>query len=146
MKLEDIASRFRKPCIMDIKVWSLTPHTLSRYTPHHTLHFQHHTYLTLLHLTPYGTLCTVYTLQWTVHVCLCKYTHPYRLYTHTLTLSHPFTPSQIGKRVWDDFAERDKIEREMKKFPAQEIIGFRIIGMRVGHTHQALGLVLDTDT
>lgn len=56
MKLEDIASRFRKPCIMDVKV---------------------------------------------------------------------------GKRVWDDFAERDKIERELKKFPAQETIGFRIIGMRV---------------
>ena len=58
---------------------------------------------------------------------------PDRLCTHTLS------PSQVGKRVWDDFAERDKIEREMKKFPAQKIIGFRIIGMRVGHAHQVLG-------
>ena len=41
---------------------------------------------------------------------------------------------KIGKRVWDDFAEQDKIERERKKFPAQEIIGWRIIGMRVGKT------------
>ena len=33
--------------------------------------------------------------------------------------------------MWDDFAERDKIERERKKYPPQEILGFRIIGMRV---------------
>ena len=33
--------------------------------------------------------------------------------------------------MWDDFAERDKIEREKKKYPPQEILGFRIIGMRV---------------
>ena len=38
---------------------------------------------------------------------------------------------KIGRRVWDDFAEQDKIDREKKKYPAQEIIGFRIIGMRV---------------
>ena len=56
IKLEDVASRFRKPCILDVKV---------------------------------------------------------------------------GRRVWDDFAERDKIEREKKKCPPQEILGFRIIGMRV---------------
>ena len=41
---------------------------------------------------------------------------------------------KIGRRVWDDFAEKDKIEREKKKYPPQEIIGFRIIGMRVGGT------------
>ena len=56
IKLEDIVSRFRKPCIMDVKV---------------------------------------------------------------------------GRRVWDDFAEQDKIDREKRKYPPQEIIGFRIIGMRV---------------
>ena len=38
---------------------------------------------------------------------------------------------KVGRRVWDDFAERDKIERERKKYPPQEILGFRIIGMRV---------------
>ena len=38
---------------------------------------------------------------------------------------------KIGKRVWDDYAEQDKIERERKKYPDQEVIGFRIIGMRV---------------
>ena len=38
---------------------------------------------------------------------------------------------KVGRRVWDDFAERDKIERERKKYPLQEILGFRIIGMRV---------------
>jgi len=38
---------------------------------------------------------------------------------------------KLGRRVWDDFAEQDKIDRERKKYPAQEIIGFRIIGMRV---------------
>ncbi len=38
---------------------------------------------------------------------------------------------KVGRRVWDDFAEQDKIEREKKKYPPQEIIGFRIIGMRV---------------
>ena len=38
---------------------------------------------------------------------------------------------KLGRRVWDDFAEQDKIDREKKKYPAQEIIGFRIIGMRV---------------
>ena len=37
----------------------------------------------------------------------------------------------MGKRVWDDFAEKDKIDRERKKYPAQETLGFRIIGMRV---------------
>lgn len=41
---------------------------------------------------------------------------------------------KIGRRVWDDFAEKDKIEREKKKYPPQEIIGFRIIGMRVYRT------------
>ena len=38
---------------------------------------------------------------------------------------------KVGRRVWDDFAERDNIEREKKKYPPQEILGFRIIGMRV---------------
>ena len=38
---------------------------------------------------------------------------------------------KIGKRVWDDYAEQDKVERERKKYPDQEVIGFRIIGMRV---------------
>ena len=38
---------------------------------------------------------------------------------------------KLGRRVWDDYAEQDKIDREKKKYPAQEIIGFRIIGMRV---------------
>ena len=37
----------------------------------------------------------------------------------------------MGQRVWDDLADNDKIEREKKKYPAQEILGFRIIGMRV---------------
>ena len=37
---------------------------------------------------------------------------------------------KVGRRVWDDFTERDKIERERKKCPPQEILGFRIIGMR----------------
>lgn len=39
---------------------------------------------------------------------------------------------KLGQRVWDDFAEQDKIEREKKKYPSQEVLGFRIIGMRVG--------------
>ena len=38
---------------------------------------------------------------------------------------------KVGRRVWDDFAQQDKIDREKKKYPQQEIIGFRIIGMRV---------------
>ena len=38
---------------------------------------------------------------------------------------------KIGKRVWDDHALQDKIDREMKKYPCQEVIGFRIVGMRV---------------
>ena len=38
---------------------------------------------------------------------------------------------KMGRRVWDDFAERDKIERERKKYPEQDVLGFRIIGMRV---------------
>ena len=38
---------------------------------------------------------------------------------------------KIGKRVWDDFADPDKIEREKKKYPVQDVVGFRIIGMRV---------------
>ena len=33
--------------------------------------------------------------------------------------------------MWDDFAEKDKIDRERKKYPAQETLGYRIIGMRV---------------
>ena len=37
----------------------------------------------------------------------------------------------MGQRVWDDLADNDKIEREKKKYPAQETLGFRIIGMRV---------------
>lgn len=61
MKLEDVVSRFRKPCILDVKV---------------------------------------------------------------------------GRRVWDDFAESDKIERERKKYPPQEILGFRIIGMRVSYSNK----------
>jgi hypothetical protein len=39
--------------------------------------------------------------------------------------------TQVGRRVWDDFAEKDKIDREKKKYPAQETLGYRIIGMRV---------------
>jgi hypothetical protein len=38
---------------------------------------------------------------------------------------------KVGRRVWDDFAEKDKIDREKKKYPAQETLGYRIIGMRV---------------
>ena len=38
---------------------------------------------------------------------------------------------KIGKRVWDDHALQDKIDREKKKYPCQEVIGFRIVGMRV---------------
>ena len=38
---------------------------------------------------------------------------------------------KLGKRVWDDFADQEKIDRELKKYPAQESLGFRVIGMRV---------------
>ena len=38
---------------------------------------------------------------------------------------------KLGKRVWDDQASQDKIDREMKKYPIQETVGFRIIGLRV---------------
>lgn len=38
---------------------------------------------------------------------------------------------KLGRRVWDDSASQDKIDREMKKYPIQETVGFRIIGMRV---------------
>lgn len=38
---------------------------------------------------------------------------------------------KMGQRVWDDNAHPDKIERELKKYPAQETLGFRIVGMRV---------------
>ena len=38
---------------------------------------------------------------------------------------------KLGKRVWDDNASQDKIEREKKKYPIQETVGIRIIGMRV---------------
>jgi hypothetical protein len=38
---------------------------------------------------------------------------------------------KVGRRVWDDFAEKEKIDRERKKYPAQETLGYRIIGMRV---------------
>ena len=51
-------------------------------------------------------------------------------HTHT----HIHTHTQVGKRVWDDYAEQAKIDREKKKYPPQEIIGFRIIGMRVSLT------------
>ncbi len=33
---------------------------------------------------------------------------------------------KIGRHVWDNFAEKDKIEHEKKKYPAQEVIGWRI--------------------
>lgn len=50
--------------------------------------------------------------------------------THKFT--HPcILDLKIGQRVWDDFADKEKIEREKKKYPAQETLGFRIIGMRV---------------
>ena len=39
---------------------------------------------------------------------------------------------KVGRRVWDDFAQPDKIDKEKKKYPLQEIIGFRVTGMRVG--------------
>ena len=38
---------------------------------------------------------------------------------------------KIGRRVWDDLADPVKIDREKKKYPFQDIIGFRISGMRV---------------
>jgi hypothetical protein len=38
---------------------------------------------------------------------------------------------KLGKRVWDDNASQDKIEREKKKYPIQDTVGIRIIGMRV---------------
>ena len=40
--------------------------------------------------------------------------------------------------MWDDFAEKEKIDRERKKYPAQEILGFRIIGMRVSYIYTPL--------
>ena len=46
---------------------------------------------------------------------------------------------KVGRRVWDDFAEQDKIDREKKKYPPQEIIGFRIIGMRVSMRERERG-------
>ena len=48
---------------------------------------------------------------------------------------------KLGKRVWDDFADQEKIDRELKKYPAQESLGFRIIGMRVNvHQHRVWGV------
>ena len=38
---------------------------------------------------------------------------------------------KVGRRVWDDFANSDKIDKEKRKYPLQEIIGFRVTGMRV---------------
>ena len=50
--------------------------------------------------------------------------------THRFT--HPcIIDLKMGQRVWDDHADVDKIEREKRKYPAQETLGFRIIGMRV---------------
>ena len=50
----------------------------------------------------------------------------------TATFSKPsILDLKLGKRVWDDFADQEKIDRELKKYPAQETLGFRIIGMRV---------------
>lgn len=40
---------------------------------------------------------------------------------------------KMGQRVWDDLADQAKIERELKKYPAQETLGFRIVGMRVSY-------------
>ena len=49
--------------------------------------------------------------------------------------------AQVGRRVWDDFAEKDKIDRERKKYPAQETLGYRIIGMRVCEcNHGSMGM------
>ncbi|XP_019848870.1 PREDICTED: inositol polyphosphate multikinase beta-like [Amphimedon queenslandica] len=50
--------------------------------------------------------------------------------THRFT--HPcILDLKMGQRVWDDHAHPDKIERELKKYPAQERLGFRITGMRI---------------
>ena len=48
----------------------------------------------------------------------------------------PFRRSNIldlkmGKRCWDDHANEEKIRTEREKYPPQERIGYRIVGMRV---------------
>ena len=30
---------------------------------------------------------------------------------------------KLGRRVWDDFAEQDKIDREKKKYPLRRLSG-----------------------
>ena len=37
----------------------------------------------------------------------------------------------MGRRVWDDYADSNKIDKEKRKYPLQEVIGFRVTGMRV---------------
>ena len=38
---------------------------------------------------------------------------------------------KIGRRVWEDNAHPDKIKKELKKYPPQQNLGFRITAMRV---------------
>jgi len=38
---------------------------------------------------------------------------------------------KVGRRVWDDYADSNKIDKEKRKYPLQEVIGFRVTGMRV---------------
>ncbi len=41
---------------------------------------------------------------------------------------------KLGRRVWDDYANSDKIDKEKRKYPLQEVIGFRVTGMRVSRS------------
>ncbi|PAV77307.1 hypothetical protein WR25_19738 [Diploscapter pachys] len=38
---------------------------------------------------------------------------------------------KVGKRTYDPLADREKQEKEASKYPAQEIIGFRLLGYKV---------------
>lgn len=61
---------------------------------------------------------------------------------------------KMGKRCWDDLADQEKIRTEQKKYPPQERIGYRIVGMRVHdwksdsvvHYDKQYGRSLDEDS
>ena len=38
---------------------------------------------------------------------------------------------KMGKRTYDPLADREKQEKEVSKYPALEIIGFRLLGYKV---------------
>ena len=53
---------------------------------------------------------------------------------------------KMGLKVWGDDKPMSKVQRERKKFPFQEVIGFRVVGMKVCCLSSYLFFLVNTNS